>query len=187
MSSKTVFVLFLCGSFPISSCFQADTEDAESAGLETMPGVLTGAPEVVDGDTIKIQGENIRLAAIDAPEKRQLCRSAEGGEYPCGIVATEALETKVGNDVVYCEEEDRDFYRRVVGTCYLENLDLNGWMVEQGHALAYRQYSERYIPEEESACENRRGIWAGEFIPPWEWRRGERLENGTGTQERPCD
>lgn len=148
MSNRKVFVLFLCGSFFLSSCFQEDTEDAEPAGLETIQGILTGVPEVVDGDTVKLQGENIRFAAIDAPEKRQLCRNAEEGEYPCGIVATEALETKIGDDIISCEEEDSDFYGRVVGTCYLENLDLNGWMVKQGHALAYRQYSERYIPEE---------------------------------------
>ena len=188
MSTKTLFIVFLCGSFLLSSCFQVDTEDAEPVGLGTMPGVLlTGVPEVVDGDTVKIQGENIRLKAIDAPEKRQLCRNAKGEEYPCGIVATEALETKIKDNVISCKEEDRDFYGRVVGTCYLGNLDMNGWMVEKGHALAYRQYSEKYIPEEENACENRRGIWAGEFIPPWERRRGKRLEDGAETQERPCD
>lgn len=164
----------------ISACLQVETENPEQ-------GTITGIPIVVDGDTLKIQSERIRLSGIDAPETKQLCRNAEGEDYFCGIVATEALESKIGETAVSCEEEGRDFYDRVLGTCYLENLDLNGWMVEQGHALAYREYSERYIQEEEFACEAQRGIWAGEFVPPWEWRRGERLESGSAITSDSCE
>ncbi len=56
--------------------------------------------------------------------------------------------------------------------------DLGAWMVRQGWALAYRRYSLDYVNEEADAQAARRGIWAGRFVKPWEWRRGKRL--GTG-------
>ncbi len=45
----------------------------------------------------------------------------------------------------------------------------------EGLALAYRKYSKRYVPEEDEAKAAKRGLWAGEFAAPWDWRRGERL------------
>ncbi len=51
-------------------------------------------------------------------------------------------------------------------------------MVVNGWALAYRRYSLDYVDEEADAQTVRRGIWASEFVKPWEWRRGKRL--GTG-------
>ena len=47
--------------------------------------------------------------------------------------------------------------------------------MQQGLALAYRRYSLDYVEEEADAQAARRGIWAGEFVKPWGWRRGKRL------------
>ena len=137
---------------------------------------LESKPEIVDGDTIKVSGNTVRLNGIDAPEKRQQCRDSMGETYNCRIVATEALRGKIAENPVFCDQAEEDYYGRIIGTCYLGELDLNGWMVQQGHALAYREYSDKYIPEEEEAREAMRGLWAGEFVPPWEWRRGKRLD-----------
>ena len=53
--------------------------------------------------------------------------------------------------------------------------DINAWMVSQGLALAYRRYSLDYVDEEADAQVAGKGIWASEFVKPWEWRRGKRL------------
>jgi endonuclease YncB( thermonuclease family) len=45
-------------------------------------------------------------------------------------------------------------------------------MIEQGHALAYCQYSTDYVPQEAAARAAKRGIWSGSFMPPSEYRRG---------------
>ena len=37
---------------------------------------LTGTALIVDGDTISISGNKIRLSGIDTPEKNQTCRKA---------------------------------------------------------------------------------------------------------------
>lgn len=145
-------------------------------GLACAELKIESKPEIVDGDTIKVSGNTIRFNGIDAPEKKQKCKDFMGETYSCGVVATEALRAKIGENSVFCEQMEEDYYDRIIGTCYLGELDLNGWMVQQGHALAYRQYSDKYISEEQEAREAKRGLWAGEFIPPWEWRRGKRLD-----------
>ena len=142
-----------------------------AGGAET----LTGKTYVTDGDTVKISGERIRLEGIDAPETNQRCKDVSGKSYDCGLVSTAALRTKIGRNSITCEGTTRDRYGRFLGICYLNELDLNGWLVQNGYALAYTRYSRRYVSAEREARENSRGLWAGEFVAPWNWRRGERL------------
>ncbi len=160
---------------------------------------VTGKPYVVDGDTVKISGETIRLQGIDAPEIKQQCINATGKSYSCGLVSTNALRVKIGNSSITCKGETRDRYGRLIsicylgefdltsiqsgchiqksflGICYLNEFDLNGWMVKNGYALAYRRYSKMYIDVERMASKSSRGIWGGKFVWPWNWRKGERL------------
>ncbi len=83
----------------------------------------------------------------------------------------------VGNDGV-----GRDRYKRIIARCTVAGEEINTWMVQQGLALAYRRYSHDYIDEEADAQAERRGIWAGEFVKPWEWRRGKRLDSAPPNQ-----
>ena len=69
---------------------------------------------------------------------------------------------------VTCEERDIDRYGRVVAVCSVAGEDLNAWMVSEGLALAYRRYSLDYVGAEQAAEEAGRGVWSGEFVPPWE-------------------
>ena len=43
-------------------------------------------------------------------------------------------------------------------------------MVKEGWALAYTRYSDDYVEQENEAKKALRGIWAGKFVPPWNWR-----------------
>lgn len=118
----------------------------------------------------------MRLQGIDAPESAQSCRLPTGRSYLCGDRATQALRERIGAGTVTCKIEGRDRYNRALGICYTaDGTDLNGWLVSQGYALAYRRYSAKYVPQENQAKAKRAGIWAGEFVHPWNWRRGERL------------
>lgn len=66
-------------------------------------------------------------------------------------------------------------YGRAIGYCYLpDGTDLSKWMVQQGHGLVHRKYCKKYAADEEKAREEKRGIHAGEYIPPWEWRKDMR-------------
>jgi endonuclease YncB( thermonuclease family) len=77
----------------------------------------------------------------------------------------------IGRRTVTCHERDVDRYGRIVGRCLVGEVDINKWLVAQGLALAYRRYSLDYVAAEDKAREARRGMWAGTFEPPWEWRR----------------
>ena len=138
--------------------------------------ILGSVPRIVDADTLEVAGQKVRLQGIDAPESGQSCRQAGGQRYPCGDHATQALQTRIGPDAVTCTIEGRDRYLRALGICYAaDGTDLNGWLVRQGHALAYRKYSTTYVPQEDQAKAAQAGLWAGAFVPPWDWRRGVRL------------
>ena len=135
---------------------------------------IIGQASVIDGDILDIHGQRIRLHGIDAPESSQLCRAA-GAEYRCGQQAALALDDRIGGATVTCSERDVDQYGRIVAVCFARGEDLNAWMVLAGWAVAYREYSEDYLDEETAARTAGRGIWRGEFVMPWDWRRGERL------------
>jgi hypothetical protein len=78
----------------------------------------------------------------------------------------------------------------LIAVCYVGSTDLNAWLVRNGWALADRRYSRDYVPEERRAEADGAGIWRGEFVPPWDWRRGARLgANGSGkssSRDRDC-
>jgi len=128
---------------------------------------LSGRAIVVDGDTLKLDGVAVRLFAIDAPERSQPCRDSRGATYPCGVRATEALASRLGDARVRCEPRDRDQYDRIVAVCFVGTTDLNDWMVGQGWALAYRRYSRDYVATEDTARTDRKGMWNGTFEKPW--------------------
>jgi len=140
-------------------------------GAATRPASadIVGRASVIDGDTIEIRGQRLRLFGIDAPESSQLCR-AENKPYRCGQQSAFALADKIGEQTVRCEERDIDRYQRVVAVCYLGKEDLGSWLVKKGMALAFRRYSLDYVAEEDEARAAKRGVWRGEFQPPWEWR-----------------
>jgi endonuclease YncB( thermonuclease family) len=134
---------------------------------------IAGSATVIDGDTIEIRGQRIRLFGIDSPESAQLCQAGQK-PYRCGQQAALALADRIGERTVRCQERDTDRYGRVVAVCYAGGEDLDRWMVEQGWAVAFRKYSLDYVDAENDARKARRGIWQGEFEMPWEWRAARR-------------
>ena len=145
----------------------------------------------MDGDTLAIRGEKtrVRLYGVDGPEGQQTCEGASGKRYLCGSKAAEALAGIIGrNGQVSCQQEDRDRYGRVVAVCTANGRNINAELVRQGWAIEHSQYSDgRFADEEAEAHHAKRGLWAGTFGRPWEWRRGERLASEAPTgAERTC-
>jgi endonuclease YncB( thermonuclease family) len=136
---------------------------------------VIGQAQVVDGDTLQIAGERVRLHGIDAPESRQSC-SLSGVGWPCGQNAKRVLTGVIDGRVVTCRGDRRDRYGRLIAVCYIGTDDLNARMVRDGWALAYRRYAPDYVPQETEARAAGSGIWQGQFLEPWEWRRQRRAE-----------
>jgi endonuclease YncB( thermonuclease family) len=132
-------------------------------------GDIVGKARVIDGDTIDIARTRIRLRGIDAPESDQTCTDADNRAWACGRAATRVLIDHLAGRPLKCDAAGFDHYRRVLAVCALpDGSDVNAWMVQQGWALAY--YSYAYRSQEAEAHAAKRGIWAGPFMPPWEWR-----------------
>jgi endonuclease YncB( thermonuclease family) len=134
---------------------------------------VVGTASVIDGDTLEVHGHRIRLYGIDAPEHDQICQ-ANGADWRCGQLSSLALYEKIGRHTVSCTQKDIDRYQRIVAVCSVVGEDLNAWMVAEGWALAYRQFSTDYVSQENVAKDAHKGIWRGRFIAPWDWRRGKR-------------
>jgi endonuclease YncB( thermonuclease family) len=93
------------------------------------PADTVGVASVIDGDTIEIHGERIRLDGIDAPEDGQTCLDAAGPNWRCGQRAALALQDLIGRRTVTCDERDLDRYGRIVGRCLVGDLDINEWLL----------------------------------------------------------
>ena len=138
---------------------------------ERPAGAFTIQAAVVDGDTLSSGGERLRLNGIDAPEMAQLCERGGSG-YRCGEQARAALGQIIGSGALTCWSIGVDRYdRRVVRCMNEQGQDISAAMVAAGWAMAYRQYAMDYVPQEDEARSRGRGIWAGDFDRPWDWRR----------------
>lgn len=137
---------------------------------------LRGKALVTDGDTLKIGDQPIRLLGIDAPEILQKCTRGDGAEWNCGRAAASELYKHIGGREVVCRWRQRDRYRRLIGECTADGdpNTLSYWMVSNGWALAYTDYSAVYAPAELEARASKVGVWSGAIIPPNEWRRRKR-------------
>lgn len=135
---------------------------------------ITGRASVIDGDTLEIHGQRIRLQGVDAPESSQTCADPDDEPWRCGQKAALALSDLIGQRPVHCVSSTKDRYGRTIAACDLDGQDLGKWLVANGWAVAYRRYSDRYISDEEEARANLRGIWAGTFTLPEDYRHSKK-------------
>lgn len=129
---------------------------------------------IADGDTLTVLDatqtqHRIRLAGIDAPEKRQAF----------GNVSRQHLADAVFQRRVRVEYHKADRYGRLIGKVLLGGQDLNLAQVTAGLAWHYKQYEREQSPDdrrtyaaaEDEARAARRGLWRDSApVPPWEWR-----------------
>lgn len=128
----------------------------------------------IDGDSLRGDHGEIRLHGIDAPELHQECRDDGGRTYPCGRRALDHLKSLIAGRVIACTTLDIDRYQRRVARCTAGGRDLGGAMVKDGWAIAYLGHALDYAGDEAQAHAARRGLWAGDFEAPEDWRRQNR-------------
>jgi micrococcal nuclease len=134
---------------------------AQTYASTTYEGKVIG---VSDGDTVTVLMSRhqirVRLAEIDAPEKRQ----------PFGERSKQSLSDLVYGKQVKVNQEDRDHYGRVVGRVYAGGLDVNAEQLKRGMAWVYRQYNrdKSLLALKQEARGAKRGLWTDPNpTPPW--------------------
>ena len=134
-------------------------------------GRSAGADEVIDGDTLVVEGQRMRLFGIDAFELQQTCLDQRGTPWRCGTAAKAALAELVQGEAIACtvmaDTPEDDYIARCTGR---NGIDLAGYLVEAGLALADRGVAADYAAIETAAAAAAAGAWSGTFNPPWEWR-----------------
>ena len=133
------------------------------------PGALAGKAWVTDGDGIRVSGQEVRFAGLDAPEYDQVAKHRDGYWFGHGKRVKSALIQKIGGEHVYVAVERYDKFGRAVGTVACNGMDVGEWLVREGHAVA--AYSDRYKHVEREARRARRGLWGHAVnIDPRRWR-----------------
>ena len=125
--------------------------------------------KVSDGDTVTILTEDktqhkIRLNDIDAPEKKQAF----------GNKSKDNLAKYIAGKTVTVQYQKKDKYKRVLGTIYYNNTDINLQQVKDGYAWVYKKYSnnQTYHKAEKLARDKRVGLWIDKNpLEPWEFRK----------------
>ena len=126
--------------------------------------------QVIDGDTIHIGKLKYRFFGIDAPEIKQICEK-DNIKIQCGVIAKSVLQNKIADKIPECVVKDKDRYQRLVAECFVGKESLSRFMVREGYAVAYSQYSKDFINDEKYAKENKLGIWSMNFQVPSEYRK----------------
>lgn len=152
-----VFILILFNIFTLSAF-------AESGAA------IVGSITVVDGETLEIQNQSIKLWGVDAPDLDQICHDGQGVAYNCGKEAASALSRWLAElQPVQCEPRGNDNAGNVVAICYTSTGDdIAGWMVRNGYAIDWPKYSNGFyaVPQNE-AQQAKNGIWQHNGVEPW--------------------
>lgn len=150
----------------VAAIFGRDRFPEQRPGAsDPFPPSVRGAARLVDGDSLFVGRDEVRLQGIDAPEGRQMC-TLQGKPWACGNASRDALARLIGKDVVICNIKDRDQHGRLLSFCTAGGRDLNRTMVESGMAVSYGSYRR----EEADARTAKRGLWGSEFQQPRAWR-----------------
>ncbi len=124
---------------------------------------------IADGDTLTVLNQDsqqvkVRLAEIDAPERRQ----------PFGTRSRQSLGELCHEKRAEVRVVDVDRYKRVVGRVSCEGVDANAAQVRRGLAWVYDRYAkdENLYRLQDEARSAGRGLWSDrDPVAPWEWRR----------------
>ena len=136
------------------------------------PEKFIGPAIAIDGDSLLIADQRLRLDGIDAPELAQSC-TKNGKSWRCGQQSRNVLKGLLKQGVLHCISTGQDKYDRTLVSCeIISEFHLNQQMVQLGWAVDYGGYAR----EEAQARRNRLGIWAGEFDRPQDWRREHRAD-----------
>lgn len=151
---STSVLIRACLAVTFFACAASCTSENAAAEDPTPKSVL-GVASVIDGDTIEVRGDRIRLSGFDTPERGTIC-----GTVNVYQKAALALSDFIGSLNVDCEISGTDRYDRLIGVCSVKGTDLGSHMVQSGWGRDWPRYSGgKYAADEKKARAMMRGLW----------------------------
>ncbi len=131
-----------------------------------LPEICFAKTYVIDGDSLYINGVEIRLYGIDAPERRQAFNKAAARFLKSYIKGKKLTYTHIA----------KDQYKRTLALVYANNVNLQAELIKNGFAWVYPRYCKKAICNDwkklqEQAKANKKGLWQDKnAISPWQWK-----------------
>ncbi|MFT6333134.1 MAG: endonuclease YncB(thermonuclease family) [Lentimonas sp.] len=146
---------------------------SKASKLSFSSKIIAGKAKVIDGDSVVVENNQIRLIGIDAPEFSQKCLDENNREYSCGTNATIFLKKLIDGKQVNCEYEQKDIYNRYLANCYVGGINVNYELIRSGMAIIYNlKEADEVIKYLEIEARNlKKGLWKGSFEEPKDFRR----------------
>jgi len=122
-------------------------------------------PDVLDSGLLDFAGRPVYLYGLRGARPDQTCLLRDGSSWDCGREARWAARSRVADHWVECVERGRGPGGEIFALCYLGGVggpELNAWLVEQGWAMAARDYAQDYVAAEEQARAEGLGLWRGQ-------------------------
>lgn len=134
---------------------------------------FSGKAHVLDGDSIKVGENEVRLVGIDAPEFKQNCFDSQNEQYACGQASFEFLRNLAEGKNVECVYGQKDKYNRFLSKCSVKKTSINEEIIKNGMAVIYNfNESDKKMNELEIQAKTAKlGIWRGAFELPKDYRK----------------
>lgn len=132
---------------------------------------VEGTVKVVSGSLVKMGSLYIKLLGVEAPYPNQKCANRHGAPYACGLHSIAALQNFINKQTIRCHIVGEIVNDKTTGVCFSQNgkYDIAAVMANAGWVVAYTKHTVAYVPYEQKASENKKGLWAGKFYKPWDW------------------
>ena len=168
-----VFLVIFCFGLVFVATSKNNAPKANQNNNLSFDKELTGIARAVDGDSIFVDKNEIRLFGIDAPEYKQTCFNAQNQEYFCGKISSKFLKNLINGKKVSCFYAEKDIYNRFLAKCFLDKISINDEILKNGMAVIYNfNTASNEIKEiENEAKQNKLGIWQGTFELPKQYRK----------------
>lgn len=147
-----------------------ETKKAQAFNPLQYPAI-SSVSRVVSGDTLTLGNQIVKLYGVAAPDISQTCADSLGRGYRCGQQSVSWLSGWLADNTIKCHILAKDDRGVLIGVCMLGPYDIGAALINSGWAVADIRQTQIYLPYQNQALSNRRGLWQGEFYMPWDWQK----------------
>lgn len=172
--TAAIFLAIFCGTiFSTANSASSQSHNLRVKSHLQFNQKFSGNAFILDGDSLKVGGKEVRLFGLDAPEYSQTCFNTKNEEYACGQVSRDFLIGLAGGKQVECFYAQKDKYDRYLSKCYVGKLSINEEIVKNGMGVIYNftESDEKMDELEKVAKASKIGVWRGTFQLPKDYRK----------------